>query len=303
MDDQSDYWITNSNKRIKIIKQNTIINNYEIQEKIGEGSFSDVFKVINNNKIKIMKVYKQSNIYYKCGIFEKDILIKLKSSTFFCKIYDYFTINNHLFLILDYYHMDLYEYYSDYTSIKFNFKDIINNLLNGLAFLEENKLVHSDLKPENILIKLDGEKIKKIVICDFSSTLSIDKIKKNLDVVSLWYRPPEIYLNGLYDYKLDVWSLGCILYELITLKPLFKAKCNKNNNNIQNMNLLKVHSIILGNPSEEIINKFNDSITIISENIIINENINKYLRYYLAWNPKDRLSAKELLLIELPIFI
>ena len=301
MDDYSENWITTNNKRIKIINKNTQILDYNILKKIGKGTFSDVFKVSNDKNIKTMKVYKTS--YKKWGIIEKDILIKLQPCVFFCKISDNFIINNHLFLILDYYDIDLYKYYIDYENINFDFKYIINSLLNGLSFLEDNELVHSDLKPENILLKLDNNKIKKIVICDFSLTLSIDKIKTNLNIVSLWYRPPEIYLNGKYNYKLDIWSMGCILYELITLKPLFNAKSN-DNNNIQNMNLLKVHSNVLGNPSNEIIQQFNNFIKIThNDNIIINENINRYLRYYLSWKPEDRLSAKELLLIDLPIFI
>lgn len=93
----------------------------------------------------------------------------------------------------------------------------------GLRYCHEQYIIHRDLKPQNILVqfKTYGLCIK---IADFG--LAIEQmIPKPLsfNVVSRWYRAPEIILQKPYDEKIDVWSLGCIFYELVTNKILFEG--------------------------------------------------------------------------------
>jgi negative regulator of PHO system len=84
-------------------------------------------------------------------------------------------------------------------------------------------ILHRDIKPENILIDSKGQ----LKLADFglAKKASFLQRRKSNSIVSLWYRAPEIIL-GSEDYLLgvDMWSLGCILYELITGQPLFPAK-------------------------------------------------------------------------------
>lgn len=86
----------------------------------------------------------------------------------------------------------------------------------GLIFLHSQKIIHRDLKPENILISFDG----RIKICDFNSAKKIDQpyncINMTNDICSLRYRAPELlYDSNHYGEEVDLWSYGCILYELL----------------------------------------------------------------------------------------
>lgn len=80
-------------------------------------------------------------------------------------------------------------------------------------------ICHRDLKPENILLKND-----EVKICDFGSSKFLDKKEhKNTPyTVSRYYRAPELILaSNFYDESIDIWAVGCILFEFMTRTPLF----------------------------------------------------------------------------------
>lgn len=81
--------------------------------------------------------------------------------------------------------------------------------------------MHRDLKPCNILISEDGQTVK---IADFGLARSFGLPLKTYthEVVTLWYRAPEIMLGTkMYGIAIDMWSLGCIFFELLNNRPLF----------------------------------------------------------------------------------
>lgn len=83
------------------------------------------------------------------------------------------------------------------------------------------------MKPENILlIKNDQSHVK---IIDFGSAIFIKDNDKHFEMQTLPYRAPEIILRAEYDYAIDIWSLGCILYELVTHEVLFSYNCERKN--------------------------------------------------------------------------
>lgn len=97
-------------------------------------------------------------------------------------------------------------------------------IFNGLAHMHKAKISHRDLKPENILMKNldDGQALVKI--CDLGSSKNIDMVNhmNTPYVVSRYYRSPELVLGCFkYDFSIDIWATGCILFELITKKPMF----------------------------------------------------------------------------------
>ena len=95
-------------------------------------------------------------------------------------------------------------------------------LLVGLAELSLNKpIIHADLKPDNIMIKKTLQ--KKIKIIDFGSSF-YNLPKKVQYVQSRFYRAPEVILGYLYTPAIDMWSVGCILCELHTGKPIFNGQ-------------------------------------------------------------------------------
>jgi serine/threonine protein kinase len=89
-------------------------------------------------------------------------------------------------------------------------------------YCHAHNVLHRDIKASNLLISKTGE----LKIADFGLARMVTDKRKDLTptVITLWYRPPEILL-GLkkYDSKADMWSVGCVLAELLNGRPLFPA--------------------------------------------------------------------------------
>jgi NIMA (never in mitosis gene a)-related kinase len=91
-------------------------------------------------------------------------------------------------------------------------------MLDGLDFLHSKRVIHFDVKPKNIFL----DKIERIKLGDLG-------IARNFQTLStmpqlrgtLVYMSPEVIKEENIDFKTDIWSFGCVLYELITLQPLF----------------------------------------------------------------------------------
>ncbi|XP_048379394.1 cyclin-dependent kinase 4 isoform X3 [Stegostoma tigrinum] len=90
-------------------------------------------------------------------------------------------------------------------------KDLMNQLLNGLAFLHSHSVVHRDLKPENILVTSRGQ----VKLADFGlARIYSCQMALTPVVVTLWYRAPEVLLQATYATPVDMWSTGCIFAEM-----------------------------------------------------------------------------------------
>ena len=85
-------------------------------------------------------------------------------------------------------------------------------MLEGLKYMKNRGVIHCDMKPENILFT--DQSYQAIKIIDFGA--SCEDCKKGFFYVqSRYYRAPEILLGNTYDHAADMWSLGCIMFELI----------------------------------------------------------------------------------------
>ncbi|CAF1568993.1 unnamed protein product, partial [Adineta steineri] len=97
-------------------------------------------------------------------------------------------------------------------------KRIIGSLLRGLKFMHSAGIIHRDLKPSNIGI----DNNTNVAILDFGLSRALSNGIKTGYVATRWWRAPEVYVNwGRYNDRLDIWSVGCIMAELIQLKPIF----------------------------------------------------------------------------------
>ncbi|KAI4336610.1 hypothetical protein L6164_015114 [Bauhinia variegata] len=102
-------------------------------------------------------------------------------------------------------------------------KCLMLQLLEGVKYLHDNWVLHRDLKTSNLLLNNRGE----LKICDFGLARQYGSPLKPYThmVVTLWYRAPELLLGAkLYSTAIDMWSLGCIMAELLSKEPLFNGK-------------------------------------------------------------------------------
>lgn len=99
-------------------------------------------------------------------------------------------------------------------------KDYSTQILNAMLYLSENRIIHRDLKPQNILIK-DNH----IKICDFGFAKKLSASTNFLQSMkgTPLYLAPEIVKEIKYTEKVDIWSFGCIIYELFTGKTPYYA--------------------------------------------------------------------------------
>ena len=172
-------------------------------------------------------------------------------------------------------------------------------LLSGLAHCHARCIAHRDIKPQNILLQLKTDEVK---LCDFSlsrRSLPLPTEKQTQKVASLWYRSPEIFLgSATKGTHLDIWSAGCVVAEMATLKPLFPGTSE--------IGMLFVQFEMLGTPS----NKTWPGVTgfpywsdefpqfrscDLGEKLSLDAPMMNLLEQMLHLNPTDRLAASTLL--------
>ncbi|ETO08462.1 big map kinase/bmk, partial [Reticulomyxa filosa] len=107
-----------------------------------------------------------------------------------------------------------------------HFQFFMYQILRGLKYMHSAGVIHRDLKPENILVNGADCDVK---ITDFGLARGVCKDegvgKPTEYVVTRWYRSPEVMCSaGLYDEAVDIWSVGCMLGELILRRPLFPGQ-------------------------------------------------------------------------------
>ena len=108
-------------------------------------------------------------------------------------------------------------------------RNIIRDVIVGLDFLKKYGIIHCDLKPENILLRQTPTANSVSKLIDLGSAIFIDNNYSHCEMQTFPYRSPEIILEADYGFPIDMWSLGCIIYELITHKVLFHYRDVKMN--------------------------------------------------------------------------
>lgn len=120
----------------------------------------------------------------------------------------------------------MFEYAKSVSQQKATFKEdliwiYIKQILSGLKYIHSKKIVHRDIKGANIFLSAD-KRIVKV------GDLNVSKIAKNkllyTQTGTPYYASPEVWMDKPYDHKSDIWSLGCLLYEMCSLTPPFKGK-------------------------------------------------------------------------------
>lgn len=224
------YFNPEGKKYLKDNKKNT----WTLLEKIGRGHFSTVFSCTDKDgseyAIKIQKSAKSYRTSAREEILIHEFLNKNENETGkdnVCIMSTHFShqmqSGKHYCMVFPKYKMDLDKYADTFDSGMIPLEKtskIAHNVLNGLNFLHKSGFLHADMKPENILVS-DSD---TFAISDLGTACVIGDREFSYLQTS-HYRSPEIIMGHKgWNEKIDIWSMGCIVYECITGSYLFKGE-------------------------------------------------------------------------------
>jgi len=207
------------------------MEDYQRIEKLGEGTYGVVYKCRNKKTgeyvaLKKIRIENEEEGIPPTALREITILKELSIHPNVVGLQDVLMQEGKLFLVFDYLSMDLKKYIDSFGKDKEIPMDTVMSLtyqlIRGMLFCHMRRVLHRDLKPQNLLIDQKG--VLKIADFGLARAFGVPVRPYTHEVVTLWYRAPEVLLgSSRYACPVDVWSIGCIMAELITKKPLFQG--------------------------------------------------------------------------------
>ncbi|XP_014676709.1 PREDICTED: cyclin-dependent kinase 1-like [Priapulus caudatus] len=197
-------------------------------EKIGEGTYGVVYKG-RNKKTGLMVALKKIRLESEeegvpsTAIREISLLKELVHPNIVA-LQDVLMQENKLYLVFEFLSMDLKRYMDSIPSGQLMEPSLVKSYLyqitQALLFCHQRRVLHRDMKPQNLLI--DNKGVIKLADFGLGRTFGIPVRVYTHEVVTLWYRAPEVLLgSSRYSTPVDIWSIGTIFAEMVNKRPLF----------------------------------------------------------------------------------
>ena len=255
------------------------MENFEIIEKLGDGAYSVVYKVKRkqDNKIYALKKVKLKDLCDKekqNALNEVRILASVKSN-FVISYKEAFIDEDdtNLCLVMEYADKgDLYQKISQFKKIgclieEIDVWKIFIQMVKGLKALHDLNILHRDLKSANIFLFSDGS----AKIGDLNVSKVVNKGLGYTQTGTPYYASPEVWKDQPYDIKSDIWSLGCVTFEMLALRPPFRAE-----------NMDKLYNKVIKGQYGKISDRYSDD-------------IKEIIKLLLKVNPKERPNCTQIL--------
>ncbi|KAJ3584292.1 hypothetical protein NHX12_014788 [Muraenolepis orangiensis] len=205
-------------------------NSYLNLEKLGEGAYATVYKGISRINghlvaLKVIRMKTEEGVPFT-AIREASLLKGLKHANIVL-LHDIIHSRESLTLVFEFMQTDLAQYMIQHPGglHSHNVRVFMFQLLRGLSYIHGRRILHRDLKPQNLLISYLGE----LKLADFglARSKSIPCQTYSSEVVTLWYRPPDVLLGSThYSTALDIWGAGCIFIEMLQGAPAFPGSAD-----------------------------------------------------------------------------
>ena len=294
-------------------KMDNIKKYYEPVEKdtkLGKGAYGEVILMREKSTGKLVAV----KIVEKANISNKKILTSLINETKIQKriihdniirVLNHLEDNNNIYIIMEYAEKEnLFRYIREKKKLlEAEAYSFFKQTCNALCFLHAHNLMHRDVKPENLLLTNEG----KLKLCDFGFCAQYDNGSRLTCCGTIEYMAPELFKKEKYGEKVDVWSLGVLLYEMLhgyapyhgrreqdTVAMILKTQVEFGEIKEDAKNLIR--ALLKENPKErpEVWRIFNhpwmkrmeDSISLKSEDVTINKVIHNPVKLLSAAYPQ-----------------
>ncbi|XP_041651011.1 mitogen-activated protein kinase 12 [Cheilinus undulatus] len=226
---------------------------YRELRQVGTGAYGTVCSAVDvrsGSKVAIKKLYRpfQSELFAKRAFRELKLLKHMRHENVI-GLLDVFTADlsvdmfNDFYLVMPFMGTDLGKLMKLQRLSEEKIQYLVYQTLKGLKYIHSAGIIHRDLKPGNLAVNQDCE----LKILDFGLARQADSEMTGY-VVTRWYRAPEVILSWMhYTQTVDIWSVGCIMAEMLQGKPLFKGS--------DHLDQLSEIMKITGTPSQEFISK------------------------------------------------
>lgn len=206
---------------------------YLREEVLGEGTYGVVFRAQNTESgDRVAMKRSRLDLYPEEGIpatalREVTLLRDFQDCPNIMKLHEISCNSNRLYMVCEFLDYDLKKFLKAHgRQIPYKTtKNICYEILKGLAWCHGSRVMHRDLKPHNILLDKTASTVK---LADFGLARAAHAVGKTIthEVITLWYRPPELLLGGCnYSDSVDIWSVGCIMAELLSGQAIFMGDC------------------------------------------------------------------------------
>jgi len=209
-------------------------SHYVIDEvAVGEGSYGAVYKARDSRTqqtVAIKRVKTEQEEGVPSTSIREVAVLKAAEHRNIVKLIDVYCTPGRLDLVFEFVPVNLRQHMRSHN-LRLELKavrSLTHQLLLGIDFCHSRRILHRDLKPANILISAgtsDGDGLLKIADFGMARAFCVPVPRYTHEVVTIWYRPPEILLGGQeYSLPVDVWSAGCIVGEMATGAVLFRGE-------------------------------------------------------------------------------